>query len=185
MTSPFVLALTAELTADSMCSRSAPISSAISMQWDATTAAADATAAGVATPCFPAASAATAAATPATETAAWRWALWARISCFFLSRWSFIQRPALFRFMMLLALDSSTAETLHDRAKNSMDSVGVSGCGPTTGPHSATFSSSMFSSPLGLHLGSAPLLSTDTTSNKKERVECELRLRKSPGLKNY
>ena len=42
MISPLVLALIAELTVVEIWLRSAPISSAISMQWDATRAAADA-----------------------------------------------------------------------------------------------------------------------------------------------
>lgn len=81
MISPLVFALIAELTTFEIFFGSAPISSSISMQWDATRAAADAIAVevledacwwadGISGDAVEAAIAATAAATPATETAA-------------------------------------------------------------------------------------------------------------------
>lgn len=44
------------------------------------------------------------------------------------------------------ALESSMAERLHDLARNSMDSVGVSGAAPDEGSHLAGPFSSIFSS---------------------------------------
>jgi hypothetical protein len=44
------------------------------------------------------------------------------------------------------ALESSIAETLHDLARNSIDSVGVSGAAQDTGSQEAGPFSSMFSS---------------------------------------
>ncbi|KAJ0955407.1 hypothetical protein HanPSC8_Chr01g0002521 [Helianthus annuus] len=104
--SPWDLTLTAELTAATRCSRSAPIASAASTHCAATNVAADATAILVLAICsslldaeaaaVAAAMVATAAATPATDTAAWSCALWARVSSFFFSLLSFNHRPTVF-----------------------------------------------------------------------------------------
>lgn len=67
-------------------------------------------------------------------------------------------------FVLQRAFESSTAERLHDLAKNSIDSVGVSGGGQVTGSQSAAFSSSMFSSLFDLDLEF-----TDTAEKEETR----------------
>jgi hypothetical protein len=102
--SPGVRTLTADPTAASRCSRSAPMASAASTHCAATSVAADATAMSVraARSSLPpdaeavavaAATAATAAATAATDTAAWTCALCARVSSFLFSLRSLSHRP--------------------------------------------------------------------------------------------
>lgn len=71
-------------------------------------------------------------------------------------------------FVLHRAFESSMAETLHDLAKYSMDSVGVSGGGHATGSHSTTFSSSMFSSLLDLHMEPSEFMDTAAIRNKKK-----------------
>ncbi|GER43581.1 histidinol dehydrogenase, partial [Striga asiatica] len=97
--SPGDRTLTAELTTEAKCSRSAPITSAASTHCAATRVAADATAMSAASPdaaAVAAAMAATADATPATDTVAWSCALWARASSFFFSLLSLSHRPTVF-----------------------------------------------------------------------------------------
>ena len=63
------------------------------------------------------------------------------------------------------ALESSVAETLQDLARNSMDSVGVSGGGHVAGSQLAGPSSSMFSSLFSEHFEPHEL--ADTATNHK------------------
>lgn len=103
MISPADRTLTAELTTEARCSRSAPMASAASTHCAATSVAAEATAMSVFAICssFPApeeaavaaAMAAIAEATPATEMAAWSWAFCVRASSFFFSLLSFNHLP--------------------------------------------------------------------------------------------
>lgn len=59
------------------------------------------------------------------------------------------------------------AETLHDLARNSMDSVGVSGGGQEIASQIAGLFSSMFSSLCNVHLEAQELTATHIMKKKK------------------
>lgn len=68
------------------------------------------------------------------------------------------------------AFDSSFADRLHDLAKNSMDSVGVSGGGHIAGSQLASLSSSMFSSLFDLNSKPPEHLNTVTVIKYKNNL---------------